>query len=186
MLSSKMMSAPASAACATCSRVSASTSIFSFGNFSRARETAAAMAFGFSFCSAARWLSLIKIMSNKSEAMIFSAAAGDGVFFKAPPAGRRFARVENLRASSFDCLDELRSQSGDAGKPLDKIQRDALGAQNRARRAGNFQQHFPGGNSLSIANQFFNFDFRRQFVKSSFGKLNSSDNELFSRAHDGD
>ena len=45
---------PASAACSTCSSVSASTSIFSFGNFSRARWTAAAMAFGFSSRSAAR------------------------------------------------------------------------------------------------------------------------------------
>jgi len=37
MLSSRMMSAPASAACATCSSLSASTSTSSFGNCLRAR-----------------------------------------------------------------------------------------------------------------------------------------------------
>ena len=35
---------------------------------------------------------------EQAEAMIFSAAAGDGVFLKPPPAGRRFARVQDLRA----------------------------------------------------------------------------------------
>ena len=79
---------------------------------------------------------------EQAEAMVVSAAARDGVFLETPPAGRGFARVQNLRVSSFDGLDELRGQRGDAGKPLDEIQRDALGAQNGAGRAGNFQQRF--------------------------------------------
>ena len=78
---------------------------------------------------------------EQAEAMVVSAAAGDGVFLKPPPAGRGFARVENSRRSAFDGLHELRGQRGNAGKSLDKIQRHALGAQNRARRTGNVQQN---------------------------------------------
>ena len=87
---------------------------------------------------------------EQAEAMIFSAAARDGVFFKTPPAGRGFARVENLCVSSLDGVHELRGERGNAGKPLDEIQRDALGAQNGARRAGNPQQIFAGVDALAF------------------------------------
>ena len=63
MLSSRIMSAPAATACSTCSSVSASTSTFSLGYWARARETAAAMALGYSLRKAARWLSLMRTMS---------------------------------------------------------------------------------------------------------------------------
>ena len=80
---------------------------------------------------------------EQADAMIFCAAASDSIFLKSPPAGRRFARVQNLRVGSPNRFDELRGQSGDAGKPLDKIQRDSFGAQNGARRAGDSQYAEP-------------------------------------------
>ena len=87
---------------------------------------------------------------EQAQAMVVAAAAGDGVFLKPPPAGRGFARVENLRRRAFDGIDKLRGQGGHAGKPLDKIQRHALGAQNRARRAGNFQQSVAAVDVLAV------------------------------------
>src|SRR5262245_17259724 len=60
MLSRRMMSAPAFAACAACSRVSASTSTFREGYFSRARATASA-----TFPPrASMWLFLMRTMSK--------------------------------------------------------------------------------------------------------------------------
>ena len=65
---------------------------------------------------------------EQTDAMILPAAAGNRVFFKPPPAGRGFARVENFCVCAANGLDKLRGQSRNAGKPLDEIQRDALGA----------------------------------------------------------
>ena len=60
-------------------------------------------------------------------------------------------RVSRICAlGSFDGLDELRGERGDAGKPLDKIQRHAFGAQNGAGRAGNLQQHFIRLDALAV------------------------------------
>ena len=115
-------------------------------------------------------------------AMIFSAAARYGEFFKPTPTGRGFARVENLRASSTNSLDKLRGQRGDAGKPLEKIQSNALGAQNGVRRAGNFQQGFSGGKFLSVARRFFYSNFRREFAEGGFSEFNSCDDKRFARA----
>ena len=91
--------------------------------------------------------------------MILPAAAGDGVFLKSPPAGRRLARVKNLRRRSANRFNELRSQSCNAGKPLNKIQRDALGAQNGSGRAGDFQQRRAGYDPPAIANATLNPNF---------------------------
>ena len=49
---------------------------------------------------------------EQTEAVIVSAAAGDRVFFKAPPAGRGFARVEDFRARAFDRRHKLRGKGG--------------------------------------------------------------------------
>jgi len=122
---------------------------------------------------------------EQTDPVIFPAAAGNGVFFKPPPAGCGFARVENLRARALDGIHELRGQGRNAGKPLDKIQRDTLGAQNGAGRAGDFQQCFTGAGVFTIAQPFDNFRFSRKFAEGRFGKFDSGDNQRFARAHDG-
>ena len=96
---------------------------------------------------------------EQAHAMVVSAAARDRVFFKSPPAGRRFTRVENLRRRVLDGVHELRRERRNAGQPLDKIQRHALGAQNRVCRAGNFQQNFIAVDALAVFGQSLNFDF---------------------------
>jgi len=140
MLSSRMMSAPASAPVrpAPACRLDLD---FQIRIFLARRRTAAAMALGDSFLNAIRWLSLMSTRS-KRPSDDFSAAARDGVFLKSPPAGvvcacRGFARC------AFDGIHELRGQSGNAGEPLDEIQRHPLGAQNRARRPERFSKMSP-------------------------------------------
>ena len=150
MLSSKMMSAHASAACSTCSNVSASTSIFSFGNFSRARRDGGGDGIRLFTAQRGEVIVLDEHHIDQAEAMVVSAAAHDSVFFEAPPAGRGFARVQDLRVGSFDGLDKLRGQRGNAGKPLDEIQRNALGAQQGAGRAVHFQQGFILTGALAV------------------------------------
>ncbi len=129
--------------------------------------------------------------------MILPAAASDGVFLKPPPTGRRFARVENLRARLRTAtsrqarfanrFNKLRGQGCDAGKPLDEIQRDSLGAQDCARRAGDFQQR---SRQLSRAghrerNVQFGFRWTGKFAKCGFRKIQSGDDERLARTHDG-
>ena len=116
--------------------------------------------------------------------MIFPAAARNGVFFKVPPSGHRFACVENLRRRAFGGIHELCRERRHAGQPLDKIQRDALGAQNRARRAGNFQQARAGFDAPAVFGQAFNFDRGGKFAERRFGKIESGDNQRFARAQD--
>jgi len=117
--------------------------------------------------------------------MIFSAATGHGIFFKSSPAGRRLARVEDLRARSANGFNETRSQRRNPRKPLDKIQRDTFGTQNRACRARNFHQDSSGDNPLPVVRIFFDFDFRRKFAERDFRKSNSRDDERLARPHDG-
>ena len=93
------MSAPASAACSTCSNVSASTSIFSFGNFCAGARNGGGDGVRLFIPQRGEVVVLDENHVEQANAMIFPAAAGDGIFLKTPPAGRGFARVENLRAA---------------------------------------------------------------------------------------
>ncbi len=123
---------------------------------------------------------------EKAQAMIFPAAAGDGVFLKAPPAGRGFAGVENLRSGSVNRGDELRGQRRHAGEPLQEIQRHAFGAQNGAGRAVNFQQRGAGGHRLAVAGALFDLDARRQSPKGRLRKRQAGQDQIFPGAQDGD
>src|SRR5437868_14875577 len=89
---------------------------------------------------------------KQPETMIPPAAAGHRIFFETPPAWSRFARIENLGLSPFDGFDKLRRQGGDAGKALNKIQRDAFSAEDWASRALNLKQDPPGLDTLAVLN----------------------------------
>ena len=71
----------------------------------------------------------------QSETMVEPAAALHGIFFQDAPAGRGFARVENFSFGSGNGIDEFSRQRRDAGKALEKIQRDALAGENGSERA---------------------------------------------------
>ena len=122
---------------------------------------------------------------EQTDAMILPTAASDGVFLKSPPAGRGFSGVKNLSGRPADRFNKLRGCRRNSRKPLEKIQRDALGAQDGAGRTGNFQQDFSCDNSLSVTRKPFNFDFRRKFAESGFGEIQAGNDERFARPHDG-
>ena len=118
--------------------------------------------------------------------MIFSAAAGHGVFLEAPPARRGLARVENFGARSFYQIGKLRGGGGDAGKALNKIQRDAFGAQERAAGTGNFQERRTGLHALAVAGKFLDLDFGRQLAKGEFSERQTGNGERLTGVHERD
>ena len=92
--------------------------------------------------------------------MILPAATGTAYFSnrRQPGVVLRVSRIFAFvpRTASTNCAVDSR----DAGKPLDEIQRDALGAQNGAAGTGNFQQRFPAGTyAPAIGNAMLNSDF---------------------------
>src|SRR6185437_16479925 len=97
-------------------------------------------------------------------------AAGHGVFFQSTQTRRGLPRVKNLRVSAFDGVDELRGQRGDAGETLSEIERDAFGAEDGARIAGNAQQNFAALCMSSVLDQGLNLDIRRKLTKYRFGE----------------
>src|SRR5262249_58036761 len=72
----------------------------------------------------------------EAEAMVEAAAAADRVFLERAQAGRGFARAADARLGVGDFLHEHGRRRGDAGEVAEEVERDALGRQNRTRRAG--------------------------------------------------
>ena len=75
----------------------------------------------------------------QAETVVHAAAGFHRRFFKGAQAGRGFARVENLRLRPANGFDEAARERGDAGEPLQKIQRDALAGEDRAHKAADFE-----------------------------------------------
>ena len=69
----------------------------------------------------------------QTGAMIGAAAGRDGGLLERAQPGCRLACVENPRACPFDRLDALGGQRGDAGQPLEEVERGSLSGQDRPR-----------------------------------------------------
>ena len=144
------------------------------------------MALGDSLLSAARWLSLMSTMSNRPRRWFrppphatayFSNRRQPGVVLRV---SRICARVPLM--ASTNCAVSVAMPD----KPLDKIQRHALGAQDRPRRAGNFQQecrHLSPRDWPSLASRS-----KLMAAESSWNAASANrarDDQRFTRAHDG-
>src|SRR6266568_4339596 len=120
----------------------------------------------------------------EADAMVASAAAGHGVFLEAPPTGRGFARVENLRVCSANCRYESGCERRHARKPLNEIERHAFSGENGPRRAGNLQQSCALSCTLAIAGEPLDFDCGGKLAKGGFGEFKTSHDEWFAGAHE--
>src|SRR3989344_4706307 len=85
------------------------------------------------------------------EPVVCPAAALHGVFLDLPPAGRGLARVEDPGARAADGRDKLRRERGDAGEPLEKVERNSLARENRSDRSLHRKDARPIAGALSIA-----------------------------------
>ena len=80
----------------------------------------------------------------EAEAVIAAAAGAHRIFLQRAQARRRLARADDLRLVPATACDEARGRGGDAAEMAEKIQRDALGRQDAARRAGDVAMRSPG------------------------------------------
>src|ERR1700730_17163342 len=72
------------------------------------------------------------------EAMIVAAPGNDRRLFQDAKAGRSLARIQNLSGMFPDRVDKLTSKRGDSTQPLQKIQCDSLGFEDRPNETMNF------------------------------------------------
>ena len=69
------------------------------------------------------------------------------------------------------------------GKLLDEIQCHAFGGENRARRAGDFQQRLAAVQALAVSDKAFNLDRGRKLGKGARGEFEAGDAERIARTH---
>ena len=84
---------------------------------------------------------------GQADALVMPAASLDRMFLCHAQAGQGLARVHDFRLRAFNCLNVTPRQGGNGGKRLQKIQRRALGSQQRPRIAVNLAQGLVGLNA---------------------------------------
>ena len=130
MLSTRIVSAPAASASSTCVERLAPRPRPAGRADARARARPPP-----STPPASRmWLSLIRIASNSPTRWLVAPPARDRVLLERPQRRRRLARVED-RDAPAGRVDEPARARGDAGQPLQEIERRALADEQRARRS---------------------------------------------------
>ena len=85
----------------------------------------------------------------EAEAVVATAAAGDGVLLELAEAGSRLARVEDRRARALDRVDVAARERRDPGETTEEVERDALAGQDRALRAREIRATTAGGSTTS-------------------------------------
>ena len=126
------MSAPAAMAASRPGRSTTSTSIRSMAPArARARRTASPTP-----PQAATWLSLTRMPSPRREAVVGPAAGADRRLLQQPPARRGLAGVEEAgpAAARRQGVDAAAGGGGDAGEPLQEVERGPLGGEQRPHR----------------------------------------------------
>ena len=93
----------------------------------------------------------------QANAVVVSATTENCVLLKRAQKRRGLARVQNTCAAG-NLLDISSSQSRHAGKLLQKVQRGALGHEDRSPITANFRHAIPGSNLLAIGPEERDFD----------------------------
>src|ERR1035441_9941588 len=116
--------------------------------------------------------------------MVPTAAARHRVLLQPPPARGGLARVEDLRSRSFDGIDVLGGERGDAAEALEEVQGDAFSAQQSASGAGNMQEGLALRNAMAVLNGTGDLHIRGKLAKGSFGKGQARDYQRLACADD--
>src|SRR6516225_7879548 len=87
---------------------------------------------------------------KKAHSMVSSTPAGNRVFLQPAPSWRGFAGIQNAGMGSFDGLDKLGRERGDAGQALEKVQSDTLRTQQGSSGAGECYQILICKNVVSV------------------------------------
>ncbi len=96
--------------------------------------------------------------------MVVPAAAADGVFFQAAPAGRCFAGVVDARGRAFDAADILARERGDSGQAAEEIQQRPLAGEHVAGGTGELGEAAAGGDFIAIGGSGLPIDRGVHFV----------------------
>src|SRR5882672_1783526 len=115
--------------------------------------------------------------------MVSASATSHGIFLESSPTGCRFSGVENLRAGSFDGINELCCQRRHTGQTLDKVEGYPLGAQDGASLARDFHYRFISVCALAILDQTFDLDVSGNLPESCFRESDAGDDQSFASAH---
>ena len=75
----------------------------------------------------------------KPHAVVDAAAGAYGIFFQKPPAGSGFAGVVNAGGGAGGRQNVSVSEGGNAGEALEEVEDDALGGEERAHGAADFE-----------------------------------------------
>ena len=87
---------------------------------------------------------------EKPEAVVRAAAREHGGLFQRAQAGRGLARVEDARAVRLYGIHKFARERGDAAELLDEVQRRALGGEDAADRAGDFDRGVAGLQCVAV------------------------------------
>src|SRR5205807_8940402 len=102
----------------------------------------------------------------------------------APP-GSRLAGIENHGVRVFDRRNELSRERGYSREPLDEVERETLGGQQRASGPGNFQQWFINLDVAAVFSMALEVDRRRKFCTDGFGNAQPGEDERLTWPHYG-
>ena len=132
MLSRRIRSAPASSAWWTSSRVRASASRRQrFRERFIARKSVARRVASQRLPQPSAWLSFTRNASERPIRWFVPPPQRTAYFSKSAQAGRRLARVEEVRGRPRERVDVGPRRRRDAGQPLDEVQRGPLGREDR-------------------------------------------------------
>ena len=99
----------------------------------------------------AMWLSLMSTASSRPKRWLTPPPTATAYFSSSAQARRRLAGVLDRRARTRDRPHDGRRRSGDAGQPAEKVEIDALGGQQGARRAAERRHGGAGRTSVPSA-----------------------------------
>src|SRR5262245_3095847 len=116
---------------------------------------------------------------EKSESMILSASAKDGVLLETTPAGRGFAGVEDFCIGAGHGVDELVRKSRYSGEALDEVKGDTFGGENRPSASTDREQFGPFPHTLPIFNQ----PGKLALGKRGFSQFNARENQGLAGDH---
>ena len=122
----------------------------------------------------------------EADAVVGAAAGAHRIFLRQTQTRQRLARVDNLRpvvGHALNGLNIVGGFRGDGAEQLQEVEGGALGGQQRARRAFNFQHHLIGRAGLAFGHAPGQAHVRIELLQRGLGPGRATDHGGFARQH---